>query len=228
MIYSFVFIILSGLVGTQTEQAIPLFNEIIILTQTKPSWGEVMSDSVGVYISHDVKNLYISLNAYQDTSTIVGFNSTRDNGSDQDGCGFIIDPLGTSQEGYMFIFGAGGNFLDARILKSTGGSEEYSWDSDVTYTTQRTDYGYRVDAVVPFSNFRRSSADEQKWVINIIRKKQFSNETGLYRLTETRQANFLFRYGIETVIRGIGGREPIHVVPYGIWGGEIINRGRWF
>ncbi|MBN1150541.1 hypothetical protein JXA84_04895 [candidate division WOR-3 bacterium] len=221
MIFNLVCFILSGLIGTQIDQTIPLYNEVITLNQTKPSWGEVMSDSVGVNISYDNQNLYISLDAYQDTSTIVGFNSTRDNGSDQDFCGFIIDPLGTSQEGYMFLFGAGGNFLDARILKSTGGTEEYSWDSDVSYTAQRTDYGYRVDAIVPFSNFRRSGGQEQKWVINIIRKKQSTNETGLYGLTESRQANFLFRYGIETVIRGIGGREPIHVIPYGIWGGEI-------
>lgn len=221
MIYHYLYFILSGLIGIQTEQKNVLFNETITLIQKISSWGEVMSDSIRIGISYDPQNLYLSLEAYQDTSTIISYNSTRDNGADQDFCGFVIDPFGTSQEGYMFLFGAGGNLLDARILKSTGGTEEYSWDSDVSYITQRTDYGYRIDAVVPFSNFRRSGSSQQRWIINIVRKKQSTNEVGLYRLTESWQANHLFKDGIEIFLQDIGTREPINIIPYGIWGGEV-------
>lgn len=197
------------------------YREMVQLNQFQPEYGAIMEDSTEIFILYDEENLYFLLKAYQDTTTLTAKNATRDNGFGQDWSGVIIDPLSTKQEGYIFIFSLGGTVMDAHILKSSGGFEDYSWDGVVDYSTFRTDYGYLTEVKIPFSNFRRSSDEVQTWNVNFIRHIYKGNRKGLYYLPKSRQNDFLISGGISLDLEGIRGKAPLFVTPYGIWGATI-------
>lgn len=188
-------------------------------TKTHPDFGEKMEEKTVTYLSYDRQSLYVLFEVHQDTTTMVEKKGTRDNVWYQDGVGIFIDPLGNKQELYLIVFGLAGTICDMRKFRaSTEDIEDFSWDAEVHFVSRRMHYGYIVEAQIPFANFRRTSRAEVIWNINFFRRIENKNTqaTCAPRKDLSKEAKYECLQPI--LLRNIGEREQVAVIPYGIFG----------
>lgn len=188
-------------------------------TQIDPDFGKKIEEDGVIHLAYDRTNLYVLFEMYQDTSILIEKKGTRDNVWGQDAAGIFIDPLGNKQEQYLIILGLSGTITDARKYRASTSDEcDFSWDCDVDYVARRCEFGYIIEARIPFSNFRRSGKEEVLWNINFFRKIQYRNSQAMFSpFTDlSGESEYISMFPI--VLKGIGGREKIKVIPYGIYG----------
>ena len=188
-------------------------------TQIDPDFGKKIDENGTVYLAYDTNNLYIFFEMYQDTSILIEKKGTRDDVWDQDAAGIFIDPLGNKQEQYLIILGLSGTIMDARKYRASTSDEcDFSWDGEVECAAQRCEFGYTIEARIPFSNFRRSGKEKVLWNINFFRKIQYRNSQAMFSPFADLSGESEFISMFPIVLKGIGGKEKIEVMPYGVYG----------
>lgn len=188
-------------------------------TQIEPDFGKKIAENSVMHLNYDKTNLYILFEMHQDTNILIEKKGTRDNVWDQDAAGIFIDPLGNKQEQYLIILGLSGTIIDARKYRASTSDEcDYSWDGEVECAVQRYEFGYIIETKIPFSNFRRSEKNEVLWNINFFRKIQYRNSQAMFLPFSDISIESEFISMFPIVLKGIGGREKIEVMPYGIFG----------
>ena len=233
--------ILTILLTLQTPVEIPIFNNVPIIDgkkdavwetvyyqqkqfqEIKPIFGGKLKEQTSVYVGHDRENMYIMIESYQDTSTLVEKKCGRDEEVRQDAVGIMIDPMGNFQEEYLIIIGLSGSILDMRKTLNKGGLEEDdTWDSDINYAVSKEKNRYIVEIKLPFSNFRRTNASKMTWNINFYRRVEYLQSQGILYPVEELTAEGEINSMQPIVFKEITtGREKTEIVPYGIYGAEV-------
>lgn len=121
-------------------------------------------------IAYDEKNLYVSLIAYDDPSTIRASLSDRDNIFKDDYFGIMLDTYGDQSWGYELFVNPYGIQGDLRM--NSNGEEEMSFDIVWESMGKITDSGYQVEIAIPFASLRFPDKEVQNWRVNFWRDHQ--------------------------------------------------------
>jgi Domain of unknown function (DUF5916)/Carbohydrate family 9 binding domain-like len=163
--------------GKLTEEAWQRAEPANHFVQWNPHPGVAASDDTDVRILYDDHNLYIGARCWDSDIAHVTVNGLeRDFASgNQDGFGIFFDSLHDGQSGFYFAtnpVGAHHDFQSSGDDTARNVDWEGVWDVKVTID----DSGWTAEFVIPFKTLRFSSAANQEWGLNMMRRIRRVNE----------------------------------------------------
>ncbi|WP_372793766.1 DUF5916 domain-containing protein [Lutibacter sp.] len=127
-----------------------------------------------VKIIYDDEAIYFGAFLYDDNVKDIPMESaTRDNFSQVDWFGIMINTYNDNQNDTEFFVQATGNQADA---KSTIDSEDFSWNGVWTSAVKIADNGWVAEIKIPYSALRFSGEKVQTWGLNFHRRIQSEKE----------------------------------------------------
>lgn len=115
-------------------------------------------------------HIYYGCRAYDpEPEKIRAHYSDRDLAFNDDSIGLAIDPFSDNNSAFILDVNPLGVQLDRLYIEATGSSDS-SWDTIWDSAGRLTDYGYEVEAAIPFSSLRfPRSTEKQVWGFNFRR-----------------------------------------------------------
>lgn len=137
--------------------------------ETSPGNNIAAAEETTVYTFTDGESLFIGFVAFDSNGNRIDRSSRqRDNISDQDQVGIVIDTKGTSDEAYMFFVTPSGAILDSSYderAKNENTAWDYTWYSQSKIDNNK----YSVEIKIPLSRLISSSVQEQLFKIDFVR-----------------------------------------------------------
>lgn len=127
-----------------------------------------------VRVAYDENFLYLSAVAF-DSSKYIGQSLKRDlNLDENDGVGFVIDPVNKKTNGFYFAVSAY-NVQTDDLVGNNFGDLNLSWDNKWYSATKHYTDHYVVEVAIPFKTLRYDS-ENTVWGINFIRSDLKANQ----------------------------------------------------
>lgn len=165
---------IDGILNDAAWQNLPVAKNFVMF---KPGDGdpEPSNQKTEVKVVYDDDAIYFAAYMYDShPEKIMRQLSDRDNFSQADFFGVILNPLNDSQNDTEFFVSAGGTQADAKV--STANGEDFSWN-DVWYSKISFDSkGWYVEMKIPYSALRFSNQKVQTWGLNFQRLIQSKRE----------------------------------------------------
>ena len=159
------------------------------------------------FITYDDANFYFCVKAYEDDiQAIRSFLSDHDEVSPYDFAGVEIDTFNDDRRSYIFFVTPLGVQYDG-TRDDLGEGEDESWDAIWDAAGRITEYGYAVEAAIPFNQIRFQRTDgSQVWGISCVRVHPRDRRRILFSQRYDRNINGWVRQF--TKIEGFGGISP--------------------
>ena len=199
--------------------------------QYDPDTGLPISEPLQVRLLYDDDALYVGARI---TDKELVTRLVRRDGFANDSDIFIIylDSYHDHRTAYRFAVNAAGWRRDLIISGGGGqggnglGGGDASWDPVWEVRTQIGDGEWFVEARIPFSQLRFSSADEQTWGLQLERKIRPLTEENVWSWTPSSEAGGVARFGHLVGIEGIKAGRKLEVLPYVGGRAEFIGIAR--
>jgi len=134
--------------------------------QIEKKWGYPISEKTVAYIGFDDKNFYFAIKCYDSKpSRIRATLSKRDKFENNDMVIFFLDTFQTKRKSLVFGFNPLGIQLDGiRDDENYKSNMDFAWDTLWYSIGKIYDWGYFVEARIPFRSLRfRSNRNVQEW-----------------------------------------------------------------
>lgn len=180
--------------------------------QTSPGNNVAPSKPTEVLVMYDEKNLYIAFKCWDEKDKIRATVAKRDDVFGEDNVRFWLDtyndqrrayvigfnPLGIQQDG-IFTEGQGADFSVDIVMESKGVIEDWGWS---------------VEAKIPFKSLRYSAGKGKMWGFNVARNiDRFNDEFDQWLPDDRNISGFLIKHGKITGLDGIKYERTLEVVP---------------
>lgn len=180
--------------------------------QTNPGDNTAPSKPTEVYMMYDEKNLYVAFKCWDEKDKIRATVAKRDEIFNEDNVRLWLDtyddqrrayvigfnPLGVQQDG-IFTEGRGADFSVDIIMESKGMIEDWGWS---------------VEAKIPFKSLRYTAGKGKHWGFNVARNIDRLNDEFDQWLPDDRNVSgFLIKHGKITGLDGIKYERTLEVVP---------------
>jgi Domain of unknown function (DUF5916)/Carbohydrate family 9 binding domain-like len=122
------------------------------------------------YLTYDETHLYAGCVAHDpNPNAIRAYYSDRDNASNDDQVGLVIDPFNDERRAFKFFVNALGVQMD-QFRDEVRKNEDSTWDTIWDSKGQITRDGFMVEMAIPFRSIRfESSSHEQTWGFDFVR-----------------------------------------------------------
>ncbi len=197
-------------------QKVPFATDFV---QLRPNAGthENAADRTEVKIIYDNEAVYIGARMYEkDPAKIAREFATRDQIGNADFIGIIFDTYkdGINAAGF-FVTSTNGQF-DAKyaLPNSEGNSEDPTWNAVWISKVKIDSLGWTAEIKVPYSALRFAKKDIQTWGMNIIRKRQNTQQQLFWNELDPKQNGFINQEGILTGIEKIVPPVRLGFYPY--------------
>ncbi len=182
-------------------------------TQFEPYNGGKPLNNTEVKFAYDDEALYIAAKMYdKNPENILTELSTRDNFDvNSDLIILTLLPYDDGLNAYKFMVSASGIQADMRI-SSNGG--DTNWDAVWVSEAKITDYGWVVEAKIPYSAIRFPIKDIQKWGLNISRSVRKEREWSTWSFIDKTVNGDLSQSGLLTGIFDIKPPVRLSLTPY--------------
>ena len=165
-----------------------------------------------VKVIYDDEAIYFGAYLYDDNVKDIPMeSSTRDNFSQVDWFGFMLNPYNDGQNQTEFFVQATGNQADA---KSTINSEDFRWNGVWTSAVKVVDNGWIVEIKIPYSALRFSNEKVQTWSVNFHRRIQNKKEQFTWNFIDKTKGNIQQYDGLLTGIENIKPPVRLSLSPY--------------
>lgn len=180
--------------------------------QTGPGDNIAPSKPTEAYMMYDEKNLYIAFKCWDEKDKIQSTVAKRDEVFDDDNVRLWLDtyndqrrayvigfnPLGIQQDG-IFTEGQGSDFSVDIVMESKGVIEDWGWS---------------VEARIPFKSLRYTAGKGKMWGFNVARNIARLNDEFDQWLPDDRNiSGFLVKHGKITGLDGIKYERTLEIVP---------------
>ena len=180
--------------------------------QTSPGDNIPASKPTDMYMMYDEKNLYVAFKCWDDKDKIRASVAKRDDVWGEDNVRLWLDtyndqrrayvigfnPLGIQQDG-IFTEGRGADFSVDIVMESKGVIEDWGWS---------------VEAKIPFKSLRYSAGKGKMWGFNAARNiDRFNDEFDQWLPDDRNVSGFLIKHGKITGLDGIKYEHTLEVVP---------------
>lgn len=174
-----------------------------------PNYGDDLSQETKVWAAYDRENLYFAFMSYDtEPDKIKTSIAQRDNITQDDLVGILLDALGNKQSNYEFYINPNGIQWDGITSAVSGpdSSPDFVWDS----ASKMTDQGYQVEVRIPLESIRYQGKKEVKMRVVFVR--QISREaTATWPALQPGQTDFNFMANI--IYRDLKGALKLEVLP---------------
>jgi len=180
--------------------------------QTQPGDNLAPSYPTELLLGYDSKNLYIAFRAFDDPRQVRATVAKRDDIQDDDTVQIYLDTFNDQRRAYFFFFNPFGIQQDGILTEATG--EDYSVDVVFESKGVLTDFGYVVEAAIPFSSLRYEAGKGKLWGIQSIRRiKHANNEQNSWMPLFRDKSGFLSKEGHITGLEGISTERTLELIP---------------
>jgi len=180
--------------------------------QTQPGDNLAPSYPTELLLGYDSKNLYIAFRAFDDPSQVRATVAKRDDVQGDDTVQIYLDTFDDRRRAYFFFFNPFGVQQDGILTEGTG--EDYSLDVVLESKGTVTDFGYAVEAAIPFSSLRYEAGKGKLWGIQSIRRiKHANNEQNSWMPLFRDKSGFLSQEGHITGLEGISTERTLEFIP---------------
>jgi hypothetical protein len=194
--------------------------------QREPAEGAPASQPTEVRVLYDEKNLYVGFICYdEDPDLIMAPDMRRDTRMNfsNDMVTVVIAPLEGYREAYEFQTNPNGARTDVFVSRE-GNNSDQDWNGLWDASSQKYDFGWSAEFVIPFHALRFPNTPTQTWGINFGRRVQRSREESYWvplALKDGDQA--LYRFGKGGQLIGLSNIKPggrIQATPFSVMGGQ--------
>ncbi len=187
---------------------------ITALTQSEPDEGQPVSERTEVRIVYDDDALYIGARMFDREPHLVRTElARRDNASGTDYIQVAFDSYLDHQSAYSFGVNPSGVRADVLMANDASFGDE-GWDPVWDAHTARDSLGWTAEMRIPFSQLRYSTASEQVWGINVIRRIQRKSESAELGWKARTERGFASYFGHLLGLSGLPQPRRFEALPY--------------
>jgi hypothetical protein len=181
------------------------------LIQNQLSPGAPSYKKTEVKITYDDDAIYIGALLHDESDSILGELSTRDNEANADLFGILFDTYNDDINAFGFFLTAAGTQIDARYSSE---GQDFDWNAVWLSSVKITREGWVVEMKIPYSALRFSAKDEQTWGFNIIRKIRRTREMSFWNFVDPKIDAFVRQFGDLTNLKNIKPPVRLSFSPY--------------
>ncbi len=181
-------------------------------TQAQPNMESPATESTLCYLAYDSDNLYFAAKCFdsEPDKVIANLKRREDIGGD-DAIELNLDTYNEQRSSYTFDINPLGIQSDG--IKIVNGSDD-SWDGVWMSSGKRTNFGWQVEAAIPFKTLRFPQKKDQIWRVQFYRLIQRKNEADSYVPLRKTDNNDLERTAPLIGINSIGQDLLLDIKPY--------------
>ncbi len=148
------------------DEVYDLFTQVDQFYQMDTGWGEEAEEKTVIYLGYDQANLYLAARCFKSETGEVRANiGKREDLENSDMIVFFLDTFYTRRRALFFGFNPYGIQVDGtRDDEKRGHNMDFSWDTLWDSQGRIYDWGYFVEARIPFKSIRFPGGKNfQKW-----------------------------------------------------------------
>jgi len=202
-------LVIDGRVDEEIWRTAAVFRDFY---QTSPGYNTAPSKPTEVYVTYDEKNLYVAFKCWDERDKIAATIAKRDALGGEDNVRIWLDtyndrrrayvlwfnPLGIQQDG-IYTEGRGADFTVDIVMESKGVIEDWGWS---------------VEAKIPFKSLRYAAGKGKSWGFNAARSIQrFNGEFDQWMPDDRDVSGFLIKHGRITGLDEIKYEKTLELIP---------------
>jgi hypothetical protein len=181
-------------------------------TQVQPSQESATSESTLCYFAYDSENIYFAAKCYDsEPNKVIANVKRREDIAGDDVIELMLDTYNEQRSAYSFDLNPLG--IQGDGIKVINESDD-SWDGVWTSRGSRTDFGWQVEAAIPFKTLRFPNRKEQIWGVQVLRLIQRKSEIDSYIPIRRIDNNDLERMAPLIGVNSIGQSLRLNATPY--------------
>ena len=180
--------------------------------QTTPGENISPSKPTEFYMAYDEKNLYVAFKCWDEKDQIRATVAQRDRVFDEDNVRFFLDTYNDQRRAYVIGFNAFGIQQDGIFTEGRG--PDYSVDIVMESKGVIEDWGWSVEAEIPFKSLRYAEGKGNKWGFNVARNIKRLNDEYDHWLPDDRSlSGYLTLFGKISGLDNIKYERTLEFVP---------------
>ncbi|MEP7213081.1 MAG: DUF5916 domain-containing protein [Acidobacteriota bacterium] len=180
--------------------------------QTGPGDNIAPSKPTEVLMMYDEKNLYIAFKCWDDKDKIRASVAKRDEIFGEDNVRFWLDTYNDRRRAYVIAFNPLGIQQDG--IYTEGSGADFSVDIVMESKGVIEDWGWSVEAKIPFKSLRYSAGKGKFWGFNVARNiDRFNDEFDQWLPDDRNISGFLVKHGRITGLDSIKYERTLEIVP---------------
>ena len=180
--------------------------------QTSPGENISPSKPTEFYMAYDEKSLYVAIKCWDDKDQIRATVAQRDRVFDEDNVRFFLDTYNDQRRAYVIGFNAFGIQQDGIFTEGKG--PDYSVDIVMESKGVIEDWGWSVEAEIPFKSLRYAEGKGNKWGFNVARNIKRLNDEYDHWLPDDRSlSGYLTLFGKISGLDNIKYERTLEFVP---------------
>ncbi len=202
-------IVLDGNMDESAWKEATAFTDFI---QTNPGNNVPPSQKTEAYLIYDEENLYVAFKCWDEKGKIRATIAKRDEISDEDNVRIWLDTYNDQRRAYVLGWNPLGIQSDA--IYTEGQGFDYSVDIVMESKGAITDWGWIVEAKIPFKSLRYQSGKDKMWGFNASRNiARFNNESDDWMPLDRNIQGRLIQHGKITGFEGINSEKTLEIIP---------------
>ncbi len=214
------------LTGNLSDPLWKLATPIELAYEIQPGDNTPARQKTFVYVLYNSDMIYFGFNCLDSSSNLIRAHVTdRDQMTDDDFVGLILDTYGTMQGGYEFFVNPYAIQFDAM---RTGNNEDASFDCVWRSAAHISQNGYTAEIAIPFKSLRFPPTPKQHWIVEFVRNMPRDSRYQMTWTTIDRDNPCLFcQSGTIEGIDGIDASSNVELLPYvmGVQSGSVNDVG---
>ena len=181
--------------------------------QVQPGDNDVPSRPTEVYVAYDREHLYVAFKAWDEPDKIRATLTKRDQAFREDNVRVWLDTFNDQRRAYVLGFNPFGIQQDGIV---TEGSEQADFSVDIVMESKGviTEWGYSVEAKIPFKSLRYEAGPGKFWGFNTARNiDRFNDELNSWMPNDRSVSGTLIKHGRITGLDEIKSERTIELVP---------------
>ena len=147
--------VLDGRLDEAIWDTLPVIDNMQII---QPDTMEPAPFQTHTRVFYNDRGIYVGVMNYQPADSLVSRMSSRDEQSQRDSYGFVVDPSGTGLYGYFLRINLGGSLNDGTVLPERQINRQ--WDGPWDSASVSLDDGWSAEMFLPWSMMSLPQADE--------------------------------------------------------------------
>lgn len=181
--------------------------------QTYPGENTKPTKRTEVLVMYDEKHLYVAFKCWDERDKIRATIAKRDNILADDNIRLWLDTFGDRRRAYVLAFNPLGIQQDG-VYNEGENLPDYSVDLVFESKGIIQDWGWSVEAKVPFKSLRYKAGKEIVWGFNIVRNiKHLNGEFNAWMPADRNKSGTLTQHGMISGLDGIRSERTLEIIP---------------
>ena len=200
---------IDGLVNEEIWKQAAVYKDFY---QTNPGYNIAPSKPTEVYVMYDEKNLYVAFKCWDEKDKIRATVAKRDEVFGEDNVRMWLDTYNDQRRAYVIGFNPFGIQQDGIFTEGQGA--DFSVDIVMESKGVIEDWGWSVEAKIPFKSLRYTAGKGKLWGFNVARNiDRLNDEFDQWTPEDREVSGFLIKHGKISGLDGIKNERTLEIVP---------------